>query len=64
MSSTGARTPFECEKVIKGHSFSTYAKVSKKNNISHPLIRTRGKKCYQGVRNVNFLENFAYVLNE
>ena len=33
-----------------------------KNYYFLPLIRTR--KCeYQGVRNVNFSENFAYVLN-
>ena len=31
--------------------------------ISYPLIPTR--TCgYQGVRNVSFSENFAYVLNE
>ena len=32
-------------------------------NISYPLIRTR--LCgNQGVRNVSFLDNFAYKLNE
>ena len=35
----------------------------RKTNISYPLMRTR--TCvYQGVRNVSFSENFAYVLNE
>ena len=44
------------------HSFSTYAKFSKKTNISHPLIRTR--TCtYQRLRNVSLSENFLYVLN-
>ena len=33
------------------------------NNISYPVIRTRAC-AYQGVRNVNFLDNFAYVLDE
>ena len=34
-----------------------------KTTISHPLIRTL-TFAYQGVRNVSFSENFAYVLNE
>ena len=34
-----------------------------KTNISDPLIHTR-MCAYQGVRNVSFSENFAYVLNE
>ena len=42
-----------------GHSLSTYAKFSEKLTFN-PLIRTRS--C-QGVRNVSFSENFAYVLN-
>ena len=33
-----------------------------KTIISHPLIRTH-TCAYQGVRNVSFLENVAYVLN-
>ena len=33
-----------------------------KTNISNPLILTR-TCAYQGVRNVSFSENFAYVLN-
>ena len=38
-------------------------KIFPKNNMSYPLIRTR-TCAYQGVRNVSFSENFAYVLNE
>ena len=34
-----------------------------KTNISYPLIRTR-TCAYQGVKNVSFSEDFAYVLNE
>ena len=41
------------------HSFSTYTKFSEKLNF----LRT-GSSEYQGVRNVCFSENFAYVLNE
>ena len=37
-------------------------KIFRKTNISNLLIRTR-TCAYQGVRNVNFSENFAYVLN-
>ena len=44
-------------KDIWNRSFSTFAKFSKKTNIS----RTRP---YQGVRNVNFSENFVNVLNK
>ena len=46
----------------RGYPLSTYAKFSKKNNISNPLIRTRTCTC-QGVRNASFSGNFAYVLN-
>ena len=39
------------------------SKTFRKTKISYPLIRT--PMCvYQGVRNVSFSENFAYVLNE
>ena len=41
---------------ITGHPFSTYAKFSEKFIFFTPCA-------YQGVRNVNFSENFAYVLN-
>ena len=47
---------------LRGHPLSTYAKFSETTNISKPLIRTR-MCAYQGVRNVSFSENFAYVLN-
>ena len=37
--------------------------IFRKTNISYHLIRTRA--CgYQGVRNVSFSKNVAYVLNE
>ena len=36
--------------------------ISRKSNIPNPLIRTR-TCAYQGVRNVSFSENLAYVLN-
>ena len=36
--------------------------ILRKINISYPLIHTRACT-YQGIRNVNFSENFAYVLN-
>ena len=37
-------------------------KISRKTNISNPLIRTH-TCAYQGVRNVSFSENLAFVLN-
>ena len=44
----------------KGPSIKYVRKIFRKSNISNPLIRT----CtYQGVINVSFSENFAYVLN-
>ena len=47
--------------VTKDHSFSTYAKFSE--NISYPMVRTR--TCvYHGVRNISFLENCAYLINQ
>ena len=53
---------------VRGHSFSTYAKVSDKLTFltphPHPLIRIRRSSHHQGVKNVDFLENFVYVLNE
>ena len=47
---------------IKGSSIKYVRKISRKTNISDPLIRTR-TCAYHGVRSVSFLENFAYVLN-
>ena len=45
-----------------GLSYKYVRKTLRKANISNPLIRTLA--CAdQGVRNVSFLENFAYVLN-
>ena len=48
---------------LRGHPLSTYVKFSEQLTFLTPLIRTR-TCAYQGVRNVNFSENFAYVLNE
>ena len=42
--------------------FSSYTKFCEKVIISNPLIRTR-TSAYQRVRNIRFLENFAYVEN-
>ena len=47
---------------IGGHPLSTYAKFSEKLTFLTPLIRPR-TCAIQGVRNVNFSENLAYVLN-
>ena len=47
---------------IWGHPFSAYAKFSEKLTFLTSLIRTR-TCAYQGVRNVSFSENVAYVLN-
>ena len=48
---------------IRDYSFSRYAIFSEKINIFCPQIRT--PTCaYQGVRNVSFSDNFAYLLNE
>ena len=47
--------------VLWGHPY--VHKIFRKTNISYPLIHT--PTCaYQGVRNNNFSENFAYVLNQ
>ena len=46
----------------KGSSTMYVHKISQKSNISNPLIHTR-TCAYQGVRNVSFSENLAYVLN-
>ena len=35
----------------------------RETSISNPLIRKR-MCAYQGVKNVSFLENFAYILTE
>ena len=47
----------------KGSSISYVSKVFRKTHISYPLIRA-STQTYQGVRNIGFSENFAYVLNE
>ena len=48
--------------MARDHSFSTYAKFSKKIKQFYPLKRTR-TCAYQWVGNVNFIKDFAYVLN-
>ena len=45
-----------CSEAAWGHPYSTYAKFSEKITFLTPCA-------YQGVRNANFSENFAYVLN-
>ena len=46
---------------IKGSSIKYVRKISRKTNISNPLIHT--PTCaYQGGRKVSFSENFADVL--
>ena len=47
---------------IGGPCIKYVRKISRKTNISNPLIRMRSC-AYQGVRNVSFSEDFAYVLN-
>ena len=47
---------------IRGHPLSMYAKFSEKLTFLTPLTRLR-TCAYQGVRNVSFSENFAYVLS-
>ena len=49
-------------KIHGDHSFSTFVKFSGKLTFL-PLIRTR-TYAYEGVRNINFSENFANALNE
>ena len=51
-------------KLFQKHIKDAYLhKIFRKSNISYPLVRTR-TSAYQGVRNVTFSENFAYVLNK
>ena len=46
-----------------GSSIKCVFKIFQKTNISNPLIRT-STFAYEGVRNVSFSENLAYVLND
>ena len=50
-------------RIYMGSSIQYVLKIFRKTNISYPLIRTRSW-AYQGVRNVSFSENFAYLLND
>ena len=45
-----------------GSSIKYVRKIFRKTDISNPLIRTR-TCAYQGVKNVSFSEDFAYLLN-
>ena len=45
-----------------GSSIKCVRKMFRKTNVSNPLISTR-TCAYQGVRNDNFSDNFAYVPN-
>ena len=45
-----------------GSSIKYVRNIFRKTNICNALIRTR-TCAYQGVRNISFSENFAYVLN-
>ena len=46
----------------RGSSIKYVRKIFRKTDISNPLIRTR-TCAYQGVKNVSFSEDFAYLLN-
>ena len=46
-----------------GPSIKYVHKTFRKTNISNPLIRTR-TCAHQGVKNVSFSKNYAYVFNE
>ena len=46
----------------KGSSIKYIRKIFRKTNTSNLQIRTR-TRAHQGVRNVNFSENFVFVLN-
>ena len=48
---------------VRDLELSRYTKIFRKIKISNPMIYTL-KSAYQGVRNVSFPENFAYVLTE
>ena len=50
------------ERNVKGPSIKYVRKIFRETNISSSLIRTR-TCAYQGVSNISFSENFAYVLN-
>ena len=56
------RNSFKIENLSRGSSVKYVGKIFRKTNISNSLIRTL-TCAYQGVRNVSFSENFAYVLN-
>ena len=47
--------------LVRSHSFSTYAKFSKKLTFLTPVIQMYA---YKGVRNISFSRNYAEVLHE
>ena len=51
------------KRAFKGSFIYYVRKLFRKSNISYPLIRTR-MCAYQGVGNVTFSENFAYIPNK
>ena len=60
------------EELVKDYSFGTYVKFSEKPTfLTHRYVhvRVRIRVCtrtcaYQRVRNINFMENFPYLINE
>ena len=48
---------------VKTKLMNLHVKIFRKTKISYLLISTR-TCAYQGIRNVSFAENCAYVLNE
>ena len=51
-----------CISLVRGHSFSTFAKLSKK--LTYTPWYTQSKCVTRGVRDVSFSENIASVINE
>lgn len=52
-------------KLLMDHPFSTHTKLFRKTNISCPPWYAHIHTCAsQGLGNVDFSENFAYVLNK
>ena len=54
---------FRDEKMLVGFIHLVSTQISRKTNISYPLICT-GTCGYKGVRNISFSENLMYALNE
>ena len=59
--------PLECFLLFRNDkgSFISYAnKIFQKTSISYRLILRTRTSTYQRIRNIGFLENFVYILNE